>query len=129
MDPDYPIYGSGPKPPPPLMHLPDSVRRCPLMAAALLLTAAASAQSTTTRASTDSAGLQANGLSTSASVSASGRFVAFSSKAANLTPGDTNGVTDVFVKDRQAGAVQRRPLRSFRELRHQPRGRRHQRQP
>jgi len=89
------------------MYLPNSVRICPALAAALLLTAAASAQSTTTRASTDSAGLQANGLSTSASVSASGRFVAFSSKAANLTPGDTNGVTDVFVKDRQTGQTAR----------------------
>ena len=33
-------------------------------------------------------------------ISATGRFVAFESKAANLVPGDTNGAFDVFVRDR-----------------------------
>ncbi len=33
--------------------------------------------------------------------SADGRYVAFESDAANLVPGDTNGVRDVFVRDRQ----------------------------
>lgn len=32
-------------------------------------------------------------------LSADGRFVAFVSEAANLVPGDTNGVADVFVRD------------------------------
>ncbi|MFG0318035.1 MAG: TolB family protein [Planctomycetota bacterium JB042] len=32
-------------------------------------------------------------------VSEDGRFIAFSSKATNLVPGDTNGVEDVFVRD------------------------------
>lgn len=32
-------------------------------------------------------------------LSADGRFVAFDSRAANLVPGDTNGVRDVFVRD------------------------------
>jgi len=54
---------------------------------------------TTTRVSVDSAGNQANGLSYIPSISADGRFVAFTSIAANLVPGDTNSVGDVFVSD------------------------------
>lgn len=34
-----------------------------------------------------------------ASVSADGRFIAFESRATNLAAGDTNGVSDVFVRD------------------------------
>lgn len=34
------------------------------------------------------------------SISADGRFVAFQSAASDLVPGDTNGFTDVFVRDR-----------------------------
>jgi len=37
------------------------------------------------------------------SISADGRFVAFGSGAANLVPGDTNGVQDIFVFDTCAG--------------------------
>ena len=40
-------------------------------------------------------------------LSADGRYAAFSSKASNLVPADTNGATDIFVSDRQAGAVER----------------------
>ncbi|MFN0007088.1 MAG: TolB family protein [Planctomycetota bacterium] len=40
-----------------------------------------------------------------ASLSTSGRFVAFSSTAANVVPNDTNGVRDVFVHDRQTGST------------------------
>jgi Tol biopolymer transport system component len=40
-------------------------------------------------------------------VSADGRFVAFSSAATNLVPGDTNGNEDVFVRDRQLGTTER----------------------
>lgn len=36
-----------------------------------------------------------------------GRFLAFASEATNLVPGDTNGVQDVFVFERAAGAIQR----------------------
>jgi CSLREA domain-containing protein len=52
-------------------------------------------------------GTQGNGSSGSPSVSADGRFVAFDSNASNLVPGDTNGTRDVFVYDRQNGAVER----------------------
>ena len=41
------------------------------------------------------------------SVSADGRFVAFTSVATNLVPGDTNGVEDIFVRDRLLGVTER----------------------
>lgn len=57
-------------------------------------------QATTERVSTDSAGMQVNGRSRYCSISSDGRFVAFQSAATNLVAGDTNGVRDVFVRDR-----------------------------
>ncbi len=41
------------------------------------------------------------------SITADGRFVAFSSNASNLVAGDTNGIYDVFVHDRQTGQTTR----------------------
>lgn len=41
------------------------------------------------------------------SISGDGRYVAFASQASNLVAGDTNGVADIFVHDRIAGATQR----------------------
>jgi hypothetical protein len=61
---------------------------------------AASGQPSTTRVSVGPGGVQANGASTDASISADGRYVAFSSLASNLVAGDTNGASDVFVHDR-----------------------------
>jgi hypothetical protein len=40
-------------------------------------------------------------------ISDSGRYVAFVSFASNLVPSDTNGVSDVFVRDRSTGALTR----------------------
>ncbi|WP_399931537.1 TolB family protein [Streptomyces kanamyceticus] len=40
-------------------------------------------------------------------ISSDGRYVAFTSTAANLVPGDTNGSLDVFVRDRQARTTER----------------------
>jgi len=54
----------------------------------------------TTRVSVASDGTQGNGDSSSPSVSADGRFVAFHSEATNLVPGDTNGTYDTFIHDR-----------------------------
>ncbi|MEG5162298.1 calcium-binding protein [Microcoleus sp. AT3-A2] len=54
---------------------------------------------TTTRVSVDSAGNQANGDSSNASISANGRFVAFYSGASNFVSGDTNNASDIFVRD------------------------------
>ena len=58
-----------------------------------------------TRVSTAANGVQGNGDSSQASISADGRFVAFTSLASNLVPGDTKG--DVFVRDLQTGAITR----------------------
>jgi Tol biopolymer transport system component len=52
-------------------------------------------------------GQQANGLSFSPAISADGRFVAFQSEASNLVAGDTNGVGDVFVRDRKLQVTER----------------------
>jgi archaellum component FlaF (FlaF/FlaG flagellin family) len=60
---------------------------------------------TTSRVSVDSAGAQADGDSSTSSISADGRFVAYFSYATNLVSGDTNGTTDVFVYDRGAEAA------------------------
>lgn len=61
----------------------------------------------TTRVSTDSSGVQGNGSSTVAAISADGRYVTFHSDASNLVSGDTNGVRDVFVKDTVTGVTTR----------------------
>lgn len=61
----------------------------------------------TTRVSVSSGGMQANDYSGGPSVSADGRFVAFSGLASNLVVGDTNGKDDVFVHDRQTGLTTR----------------------
>ncbi len=77
------------------------------------LTAGLAAAQTISRANVDSGGAQAvNGLSTNPSVSADGRYVAFESQATNLVPGDTNQLSDIFVKDRQTGAITRVSVRS-----------------
>lgn len=55
---------------------------------------------TTERVSVDSSGAEADGGSAYAAVSADGRYIAFQSGASNLVPGDTKGLSDVFVRDR-----------------------------
>jgi len=64
--------------------------------------------------STDSSGVQATGDgvygvvgSQAPALSADGRFVAFTSPAANLVADDTNGVHDIFVKDMLTGITRR----------------------
>jgi len=52
-------------------------------------------------------GVQPNGDSLTPSISADGNFVAFSSAATNLVPGDTNGKLDIFVCDRRSGSIDR----------------------
>jgi Tol biopolymer transport system component len=61
----------------------------------------------TTRVSVASDGTQGNNGSGDPSISADGRYVAFSSLASNLVPGDTNGTWDVFVHDRLTGQTTR----------------------
>src|SRR5207248_11085316 len=62
---------------------------------------------TTERVSVASGGTQSNAASVGSALSAAGRFVAFQSDATNLVVGDTNGATDVFVRDRQTGLTVR----------------------
>jgi len=62
-----------------------------------------------TRASVGADGTEGNGMSgiSRVQVSADGRLVAFDSFADNLVPNDTNGHSDVFVRDLRAGHTTR----------------------
>ena len=61
----------------------------------------------TTRVSVDSSGGEGNGVSSPGAISGDGRHVAFMSRATNLVAGDTNGVQDIFVHDRQTDKTTR----------------------
>ena len=65
------------------------------------------ATGTTTLVSTGLNGAPANNDSDDASISADGRYVAFGSLASNLVAGDTNGFSDVFIRDLQTGTTTR----------------------
>jgi Tol biopolymer transport system component len=60
-----------------------------------------------TRASVNSSGAQQSGISSTASISADGRYVAFASDAPNLVAGDTNNTYDVFIHDRNTQQTSR----------------------
>ncbi len=62
---------------------------------------------TTERVSVTTDGVQGNANSALSSISADGRYVAFNSEASILVGGDTNGVRDTFVHDRQGGTTER----------------------
>lgn len=64
-----------------------------------------SAMDQTLRVSVDSAGTQANNVSSAPRVSGNGRYVVFYSAATNLVPTDTNGYTDFFIRDMQTGVT------------------------
>lgn len=66
----------------------------------------------TERVSVSGAGVQGNSDSRNPHVSADGRFVAFASDASNLVAGDTNGTTDIFVRDRLLGTLERASVSS-----------------
>ena len=61
----------------------------------------------TRRVSISSRGRQANGGCEEPSISAHGRYVAFASPASNLVTGDSNDISDVFVRDRWTGHTRR----------------------
>jgi Tol biopolymer transport system component len=65
------------------------------------------ATGTTRRVSVTTTGEQANGDSEDPAISADGRYVAFTSSASTLAPGDTNGLDDVYVRDRTGGTTER----------------------
>lgn len=70
---------------------------------------------TTERVSVDTSGAQGNEDSWLPSVSEDGRYVAFTSRASNLVPGDTNGKSDVFVRDRVENTTKRVSVNSSRD--------------
>ena len=72
-----------------------------------LATTGLAGSATTELVSVSSSGEQGNDDSFPTAVSADGRYVAFSSHASNLVPGDTNANPDVFVRDRMLGTTER----------------------
>jgi Tol biopolymer transport system component len=64
----------------------------------------------TERISVADSGAQGDRPSRNPSISGDGRFVAFESWATNLVSGDTNSMSDVFLKDRLAGTLRRASL-------------------
>jgi Tol biopolymer transport system component len=59
------------------------------------------------RLSVDAAGMEGEGRSHEAAISASGRFVAFQSEVPTLVAEDENLAMDIFVRDRKAGTIER----------------------
>ena len=57
--------------------------------------------------SQDSNGVQGNSTSTLPAISADGRFVSFGSLSTNLISNDTNGLADIFLRDRLNGSTTR----------------------
>jgi putative cell wall-binding protein/Tol biopolymer transport system component len=66
----------------------------------------------TTCASVGTGGAVSDGDAHELSLSADGRFLAFTSAADDLVPGDTNGLGDVFVRDVVAGTTTRASVSS-----------------
>ncbi len=64
------------------------------------------------RASVANDGTQGNGVSLLPSLSHDGRYVAFESEASNLVRGDTNNVSDIFVRDNVAKTIVRASVTS-----------------
>ncbi len=61
----------------------------------------------TERVSISSSGEEADETSGGATLAADGRYVTFQSEATNLVGGDTNGTTDIFVRDLESGVTER----------------------
>lgn len=61
----------------------------------------------TNRISVTGNGAETNGNSYSPGISGNGRYVTFESGADNLVAGDTNGLFDVFLLDRETGLIRR----------------------
>lgn len=69
-------------------------------------------EGTTQRVSVSSTGEPADADSSQPALSRGGRHVVFTSDADNLVPGDTNGRTDVFLRDLSAGTTTRASVSS-----------------
>ena len=76
-------------------------------------TLAIAAPAMTERVSVASDESQADGsIGSLTEMSPDGRFVVFNALATNLVAGDTNGVTDTFLRDRVAGTTERASVAS-----------------
>ncbi len=62
---------------------------------------------TTTRISNGPAGAQGSGTSSQSAISPDGRYVVFASDAADLVANDTNGIADIFLRDRDSSTTTR----------------------
>jgi hypothetical protein len=60
----------------------------------------------------DAEELPLGGGGSNPSVSTDGRFVAFETPAYNLVPGDDNGKSDIFVRDRLLGTIERSSVKT-----------------
>jgi Tol biopolymer transport system component len=78
-----------------------------IASAALTIASTPAAAGTIARVSLSPTGVQGNGISANASISADGRYVAYISGSTNLVPNDTNLCDDVFVRDLQTGETVR----------------------
>lgn len=99
-------------------RFPSRVRRAVLVVEAVALSllahavllglpSAAFGAAITSRVSVTTSGGQANSSSGAPTMTDDGRFVVFRSTASNLVVGDTNGIGDVFVRDRAARTTER----------------------
>jgi Tol biopolymer transport system component len=82
------------------------------LALVVVAPAVGAADAKTKRVSIKSGGGQVNGQSDDASISANGRYIAFSSGASDLVGNDTNSTTDIFVHDRVTKKTRRVSRRS-----------------
>jgi Tol biopolymer transport system component len=64
----------------------------------------------TSRVSITSGGAEANGASSAPAISGDGRYIAFQSAATDLIATDTNGVTDIYLRDYQTPSTVRLSL-------------------
>jgi len=80
---------------------------CALIAGIDATVACAQTRGHLVRANVGASGEESEGVAGQAAVSADGRFVAFHSDAADLVPNDTNGDSDVFVRDRTTDVLTR----------------------
>lgn len=81
------------------------LRLVALLLVALLGPMASASARSTVRVSDGPNGQDASANSSWPSVSANGRFIAFSSWASNLVPNDTNDASDIFVRDLKTGVT------------------------
>ncbi len=78
-----------------------------LLVGLTLSTASAVADGETTRLSVSNSKAEPNERSWRPAISADNRYVVFQSLASNLVENDTNGILDVFVRDRLTNKVTR----------------------